>query len=263
VSAFVKRHPVVVTIPVLFIAWWAVARFGLVGPSLLASPSEVLAVIARAFHPGPANEAVFHHAAGSFGRALAGWSLSIALGLVIGLLLGLSPAAYRAFEPVLEFCRAIPPVMAFPPLLVAFSFGAPAYVWAIAVGCLPIAVLTIARGVQSLDRARRELLVVHEVPRGVRLVASAVEILPSTFLAARVIFSYSIVVALVTEMIFSPRSGFALGSLAKDAEISFDTPTFYACVVVVAVYGYVINALLRRIEWWLGGNESKKSPLGS
>lgn len=252
----IRRHPVVVTVPVLLITWWATAHFSLVGRSLLASPREVLAVLARALHPGPSNEALFHHAAESFGRALTGWLLSLALGLVVGLLLGLSSTAYRACEPVLEFCRAIPPVMVFPPLLVAFSFGPPAYVWAIGMGCLPIAILTIARGVQSLDRARRELLVVHDAPRGVRLVTSAIEILPSTFLAARVVFSYSIVVALVTEMIFTPRSGFALGSLAKDAEISFDTPTFYACAVVVAAYGYLVNALLRRVEGWLSGRKS-------
>jgi sulfonate transport system permease protein len=255
----VKRFPVVVTIPLLLLVWWTLARYELVGKSLLASPGEVLAVLGRAFHPDGANEALFHHARDSLLRALAGWSVSLAFGLLIGLFLGFNPIAHRAVEPVLEFCRSIPPVMAFPPLLVAFSFGEPAYVWAIAVGCLPIAVLTIARGVQSLDRTRGDLLAVHQVARPVRVAATAVEILPSTFLAARVIFSFSIIIALVTEMVFSPRSGFALGALAKDAEVSFDTPTFYACVVVLATYGYSVNALLRRIEWWLSGQKTRQA----
>jgi ABC-type nitrate/sulfonate/bicarbonate transport system permease component len=86
-----------------------------------------------------------------------------------------------------------------------------------------------------------------------------VEILPSVFLAARVIFSFSIIVAIVTEMVFSPRSGFALGSLAKDSEISFDTPTFYACAVILGAYGYVVNSLLRRIESWLGGVRTRQT----
>ena len=254
-----RRNPVAVTIPALILAWWALSHFGLIGPSLLASPHEVLAVIVRAFHPVASNEAGFHHAKDSLLRALTGWSVSLSLGVAIGLMLGLNSIACRAVEPILEFCRSIPPVMAFPPLLVAFSFGEAAYIWAIAVGCLPITVLTVARGVQSLNHGRQELLAVHKVARSVQLLASVVEILPSVFLAARVIFSFSIIVAIVTEMVFSPRSGFALGSLAKDSEISFDTPTFYACAVILGAYGYVVNSLLRRIESWLGGVRTRQT----
>jgi len=149
--------------------------------------------------------------------------------------------------------------MAFPLLLIAFNFGTPAYIWAIAFGCLPIVILTVARGVQSLDHTRQELLVLHQVAKPIRLLASVVEILPSTFLAARVTFSFSLIVALVTEMVFTPRSGLGLGSLAKDSEISFDTPTFYACVLVLGIFGYGVNVLLRHAEWWLSGENTRQT----
>jgi ABC-type nitrate/sulfonate/bicarbonate transport system permease component len=43
------------------------------------------------------------------------------------------------------------------------------------------------------------------------------EIAPSAFLGARITFSMSLVIAVVSEMIFTPRSGLAIGSLAKRA----------------------------------------------
>jgi ABC-type nitrate/sulfonate/bicarbonate transport system permease component len=114
-------------------------------------------------------------------------------------------------------------------------------------------VLTVARGIQSLDHTRLELLSIHGASPLLKAFASVVEILPATFLGARLTFSVSLIVAVVTEMVFSPRSGSALGALAKDAQISFDTPTFYACIIVLGVYGYAVNAFLRRVEWWLAG----------
>ena len=231
-----KRYPILVSIPVLLVIWFATTRLGWIGKSLLADPVEVLRVFGTALRPQGPTDDVFHHAADTIVRALTGWAIALAIGLAVGLALGLNNVAYRAAEPVLEFVRSVPPIMAFPPLLVAFSFGPPAYFWTIAVGCAPIMVLSVARGIQQLDPLRIELLHVHDVARPVRLLASLVEILPSAFLGARVTFSMSLIIAIVTEMVFSPRSGFALGSLAKDSEISFATATFYACVVVLGLY---------------------------
>ena len=175
------------------------------------------------------------------------------LGLVFGLLIGSRPMAYTATEPLLEFLRAVPPILAFPLFLVAFSFGGPAYVWTIVFGCLPVVILTIARSTLTIDRTRLEILAVHQVSKSVRLFAGIMEILPAFFLSARIAFSMSLVIAVVSEMVFSPRSGLALGSLAKDAEISFDTATFYGCIMVIGIYGYIGNTSMRHIEQWLRG----------
>jgi ABC-type nitrate/sulfonate/bicarbonate transport system permease component len=251
-----RTFPVLLSVALAFVVWFVVARLGWVGKSLLASPGEVAGVLARALRPANSGQAVFTHAAHTVGRALAGWAIALTGGGVIGLLLGWSSRVYRATEPLFEFARAIPPIMAFPLFLVAFDFGAPAFVWTIALGCLPIMVLAVARGVQGLDPARQELLAVHDVSRGLRTAASIVEILPALFLGARLTFSISLIVAVVTEMVFSPRSGFALGALAKDSQISFDTPTFFACILVLGTYGYAVNAVMRHLEWRLSGEST-------
>ncbi|MGA3119935.1 MAG: ABC transporter permease subunit [Polyangiaceae bacterium] len=252
-SLWVRRAPVLVSIPLLVLLWALAADQGWVGKSLLAGPQEVVGVFGRALHPSTNAEAIFEHALHSLGRALVGWSISLAGGGALGLLLGFSPLIYRATEPLFEFARAIPPIMGFPLFLVAFNFGAPAYIWTIAAGCLPIMVLAVARGIHGLDRTRRELLAAHDVSPVIRALASAVEIMPSTFFGARLTFSISLIIGIVTEMVFSPRSGFGLGALAKDSQISFDTPTFFACIVILGAYGYTMNVLMRHVEQRLSG----------
>lgn len=233
----------------LLAVWFALARLGWVGPTLLADPLEVLGVL---LHDGGPGGGLFSHALGTLGRALAGWLLALALGVSGGLLVGWRSALGWGVEPVVELARAVPPIMVFPVLLVAFDFGGPAYVGTIAFGCAPVAMLAVARGVRRTSPERLELLRVFGVGPGVRAMASVMEVLPSAFLAARITLSLSLVIAVVTEMVFTPRSGRALGALAREAEISFDTPVFYATLVLVGLFGFGANALLRAVEARLG-----------
>jgi ABC-type nitrate/sulfonate/bicarbonate transport system permease component len=251
----IKRFPGLLSVPIMLLVWAVIVHFGWIGKSLLAGPDEVFGVLARAFHPVTSGADIYRHAAETILRATVGWAISLVLGGGLGLILGLNTFLYRAVESLFEFARAIPPIMAFPLLLVIFNFGTPAYVWTIAVGSIPIMVLTVARGIHSLDHTRLELLSVHGVSARLRLFASIVEILPAVFLGARLTFSISLIVAVVTEMVFSPRSGYGLGSLAKDSQISFDTATFYACIFILGFYGYVVNAAMRYAEHWLNGQE--------
>ncbi|MCS5694345.1 ABC transporter permease subunit [Cyanobium sp. FGCU-6] len=174
-------------------------------------------------------------------------------GLVLGALLGMSSLTYRSSEPVLEFVRAVPPIMFFPLFLVAFDFGSPAYVWTIALGCLPVMTLSVSRGIQNLDHSRLELLKTHGVSPLFRGFASVIEILPSALFGARLTLSLSLIISVVTEMVFSPKTGYALGALAKDSQISFETAKFYACIFLLGAFGYLMNALIRQAEWWLSG----------
>jgi len=245
------RHAWLIGLTLLLVIWTLCAELGWIGPTLLASPGEVLAVFARSLGAGD-ETALFSHAAGTIGRALAGWGIAVLAGLLIGAAFGVRTVLYDAAEPLVELARAIPPIMVFPLLLVAFNYGGPSYVWTIVFGCLPVMILTVARGTRRISRAKMELLAVFETTRGVRALAATLEVLPSAVLGARITLSIALVVSVVTEMVFTPRSGLALGALAKEAEISFNTPLFYAALVLLGTFGYVANIALRAVEVRLG-----------
>lgn len=250
---YLRRHPILISIPLVILLWIMVTNFGFIGQTLVAKPGEVGEVLLNATKSNAAlGEKVFLHASETIKRAISGWSISVGFGMFLGILLGTILVLYKGSEPIIEFFRSIPPILAFPVFLVAFNYGEAAYIWTIVFGCLPIMILTVARGTQSIPRGKIEILKVHNAIRLVKIFATSMEILPSCFLGARLALSLSIVIAVVTEMVFTPRSGIALGSLAKDAEISFNTPLFYASVVVIGIFGYLANVIMRKLELRLG-----------
>lgn len=248
-----RIHPAAVGLGLLAVAWVIVTHFGLVGRTIVAGPGEVLATLHRALDPdSSAGRQLFLHAGATFSRALQGWTIALAAGLALGLFVGSRLPLALASEPVLELARAVPPVMVFPAFLIAFNYGPAGYVGTIVFGCLPTMILTVAQGKRSVSRAKLELLEVFAAGRGTRLLVTVMELSPSCILGARITLAMALIISVVTEMVFAPRSGVALGALAKEAEISFDTPLFYAALLVVGGFGYTANVLLRRLERWVG-----------
>jgi ABC-type nitrate/sulfonate/bicarbonate transport system permease component len=257
--SILRRRQGLVAGLLLLIVWHLVSKFGFIGSTLLATPSEVWAVLIRSLLGRTKHGAnVFHHAYWTAERALIGCAISVLIGSVIGGLLGGVRVLYRTFEPIVEFARAIPPVMAFPLLLVAFNFGEPAYIWTIVYGGAPVVIITVAQGVHAIPRPRLEMLKINEVSRGVWALVMFMEILPACVLGARLAFSFSLIIAVVTEMVFTPRNGYGLGSVAKDAEIAFETPEFYCLVIVVGILGYVANVVIKELERTMAGNSRRE-----
>lgn len=233
--------------------WEACARTGWAGRTLLASPEEVLSALWRSLDPSaPVARRVFVHAGATLGRALGGWLLALAFGVVGGVAVGALRRRLLGTDALVEFARAIPPILVFPLLLVAFDYGDGAYVSTIAFGACPVVVTTVARAVERISRDKLDVLRVFDVGPAVRAAAAVMEVIPGCILGARLALSLSIVVSVVTEMVFTPRSGVALGSMAKDAQMSFDTPTLYAAIVVIGAAGFAADRCLRAVERRLG-----------
>jgi len=112
--------------------------------------------------------------------------------------------------------------------------------------------LTVAKGTRTISKDKINLLKIYNISRLTKFFIYFMEILPSIFLGARVSLSISIVIAVVSEMVFTPKSGFAIGALARDAEINFNTPLFYTSVLTIGIIGYIINVVLRSIEQKFG-----------
>lgn len=236
--------------------WEACTRRGQVGRTLLASPEEVLAALWASLDPvTPVARRVFVHAGATLGRALGGWLLALGFGVAGGAVVGALRRWLLGTDALVEFARAIPPILVFPLFLVAFDYGDGAYVSTVAFGACPVVVTTVARAVEGISRERLDVLRVFDVGPMVRAGAAVMEVLPGCALGARLALSLSLVVAVVTEMVFTPRSGVALGAMAKDAQMSFDTPVLYAAIAVIGATGFMADRALRALERRLGGGE--------
>ena len=244
---------VFIGVGILAVVWIAASATGVVSKTLLASPWDVYTAIQNGFAADATPAQQIHvHALHTIYRACSGWLFSLMIAIPLGIALGASAWVYAGAEGAIELIRSIPPILAFPLLLVAFNFGDTAYLATILFGCTPIVILTIARATQAISPARREILRVYRVPRHRVAACYAMELVPGIFLGGRLAMSMALIITVVSEMVFTPRNGLSLGALARDSQIDFNTPAFYACVLFAAIFGLTANMALKYGEHRLG-----------
>ena len=128
-------------------AWetWARTR-----PSFLVPPAST--VLERAWEVWPTSE-FLSTVAPSLERLAVGYTLGAAIGIGLGIVLGAWRGVRRAFEPLTEFLRAIPPIALVPILIVILGLEDGMRIAVIAWGVFfPVLVNTVEGGPCRLTR---------------------------------------------------------------------------------------------------------------
>jgi NitT/TauT family transport system permease protein len=227
----------------LIALWQVVSTLELINPMFLPSPLEVFSKARQLAQQGRFGADV----AATLWRALAGFGIAFCLGAPGGLVLGASDKLFSYFELPIDYCRSIPPVILFPLALLFFGIGEASRIAVVAFGCLPILLVSVAVGVRSGSRQRRDVALFMGASN-VRLFFDVIvpEALPSIFVGARVALSMAIIIAVVTEMLVGAK--FGLGGRVISAQIAYDTPDLYCTIIVVGLAGLAINKLCSVIQ---------------
>ena len=101
----------------LLLVWEAGCRLFAVPPFILPTPSASVGALWAYLGPIAFN-AVF-----TFWVTLLGFAIAVAVGLVLGVLIGASPLAYAALNPLLIGFNSIPKVAIVPILVIWFGIG--------------------------------------------------------------------------------------------------------------------------------------------
>jgi NitT/TauT family transport system permease protein len=237
---------------VLFLLLWeALPRLGVVSDAYLSPPSAVLAAIGQLVD----NNQLWKHVAASLQRSLWGLVLASAAGVVLGLLIGGFKRLAAIVDPVLQLFRQTSAFALFPVFILFLGIGELSKVAIIVWASVWPVLLSTVSGVKQVDR----LLVNSALSMGasqsfiffkVVLPAS----LPSIFTGVRLAGAYSITALVAAEMI-GAHSG--LGFLTLNSQETFQIPTMYAGILMLAVLGLLLNYLLalleRRLLRWRAG----------
>ena len=106
----------------IVLAWYAVRASGLVNPALVPPPHVVAA---RAFDL-LMNQGLLYDVAVSTRRVFIGVMVGIALAIPVGFVIGWFSAARAFADPLVNFCRALPPSALIPLVIVYFGVDEPA-----------------------------------------------------------------------------------------------------------------------------------------
>ncbi len=229
-------------------AWELVARSGLWSPLLFPSLAKIGYELAL-FVSGSEG---LSQAWISLQRALSGFGLAAAAGVLAGMLMGRSRWVAGLLDPLFSGTYAVPKLALFPIFIFVFGIGSLSKIALIFLECLyPIVIITSqgARGVnrvllwsaQNMGASRAEIL------RRVVIPATA----PYIFAGFRVALPVALIVVIITEMVSSADG---LGYVVVYALSSLKTDRMLAVVVVIALLGWLLDralvALRNRAVYW-------------
>jgi len=167
--------------------------------------------------------------------------LAVAIGVIIGFLLGLSRFAYAVFEPIVISLYALPKVALYPLFLFAFGLTVSAQAWfAMFFGVFPIIVFTM-NGTRNVSR------VFLKVGRSLRLSRTQLfrkivfpAILPSMVAGLRLGFGVTFLGVILSQM-FAAKSG--LGFVLVQSVELHDMPRMYGLIALLTLFAFSVNGL--------------------
>jgi NitT/TauT family transport system permease protein len=245
---FLLRRPGLVRLAVvlaLLLLWEVAARFW-IAPMFLSPPSKVVANLGALFETKNVPQALqvtFWELAVAFG-------MSVAIGLVVGLAVGLSGFSRRSFMPIILLLYGTPQVTILPLFILYFGIGPPSKIaFGVSHGIFPI-IVTIVAGVQNI----KPILMTAARSMG----ASRWQIfrwvifphmIPSFFAGMRLGMTGVLLGVLLAELYVSTAG---IGYFTQLFTQNFDPTKLLGLISVLAAMAIVLNEIVRRAEVHFG-----------
>jgi NitT/TauT family transport system permease protein len=224
--------------------WQLLSVKGVLDPLIWSSPSRIWSAFRELASSGSLGSLCLASA-----RLFAvGFAVSVATGLVIGTILGWYAKTRAAVDPWISMLYAMPGLALVPLLVVAFGSDFRTQVivvWTVAV--FPV-IINVSAGVNAIDRrhlevARSFLATNRNVLWGIALPGAV----PFVIAGIQQALSLSLIGVVVAEY-FVGNDG--LGGLILNASSQLRTADAYVGILIFAIAGLILTALLRRCERW-------------
>lgn len=185
----------------------------------------------------------------SIGRMLLGFALGSAWGIAVGVVLGLSRPAREVVTPVVEFLRSIPATAVLPLFIVLLGGGDDMRVVFIAYGVSWFVLINTTAGVASIHATTLDVGRVFRISPlrrllGIILPAAS----PKIVAGLRIANTAALLLAIVSELFLSTNG---VGYQLVQAQSRFQLLDMWVWMLVLALLGLLLNAVLELLERWL------------
>jgi ABC-type nitrate/sulfonate/bicarbonate transport system permease component len=182
---------------------------------------------------------IFEVIAPSAFRLVAGFVLAASVGIALGLVMGMFRQIYNLLEPLTELFRPIPGAAIIPAAILLLGIGDSMKIGVIAFSAVFPVLINTYGGVRAvdpiqIDTARTLGLSRSQIARHVILPAAA----PYIFAGMRISLAVALILVIVTEML---TGGGGLGYFILSSQRVFKVPDTYAGIVVIGLFGYLLN----------------------
>ncbi|MAK56644.1 MAG: ABC transporter permease [Pusillimonas sp.] len=185
----------------------------------------------------------------SLGRMFAGYVWALLFAIPLGLAMGRSRMMYQVFYPLVSLAYPMPKAALMPILMLWFGLGSFSKIFVIAMGVsLPV----LYHSYQGACRVEQKLVWVAQsmgmgpVARLFKVVLPAA--LPEIMIGCRVGVVMALIVMVSSEMIARQEG---VGNLLFTSMDMAQYATVYAAILVLAVLGFVLDAVFERVRRYL------------
>jgi taurine transport system permease protein len=235
-----------VSIALFFFVWWLVTAMGWVKPLFVPSPLTIVEKFVSVWQTGYTGTPFLEHVAISTARVFGAFLLACAIGLPLGLAMGMSPVMRGLFDPPIEFYRPIPPLAYLPLMIIWFGIGETSKILLIFLSVFAPVVLGARSGVKSaaieqIHAAYSFGATRWQVMRHVIMPSAMPEILTSMRIGIG--FGWTTLVA--AEMVAATKG---LGYMVLSASQFLQTPVVIMGIFVIACIAFAFDLLMRFVE---------------
>jgi ABC-type nitrate/sulfonate/bicarbonate transport system permease component len=238
-----KRVFLALLLPVvLLIAWQLASLAGFLSPAYFPAPSRTFDALYRSVVGGT----LWAPLGATALRMIEGWVLACVSGILLGSLIGLSTFARQFLQPSLEFLRPFPASAIIPAAIMLLGLSNEMTLFVIAFGSVWPVLLGTLHGFAEVEPRLKEVAAAMEIPPLTYLIKVAIpSALPDIFTGVRISLAIALILAVVVEM-QAAQPG--LGQNILLAQRMFRSPELYAGIIVLGIFGFLVNRTLNVLE---------------
>jgi sulfonate transport system permease protein len=226
----------------LVVSWELLSRKGFIKPTILPPPSAIWAVFVEMLISGE----LLNHLCVSLWRVIKGFSAGAVLGLVVGVLIGLSPRIERALALITGLLRPIPIIAWVPVLILWMGIDEASKITVIAIGSFWPVLLNVVHGIRNTDKKYVELATIFEKSRWTLLTKVVLpSALPSIFTGIRIGIGIAWMSVVGAELI-AASSG--VGYMIMYARELSQADVMLVGVISIGITGLLIDYVIRTLE---------------
>jgi sulfonate transport system permease protein len=232
----------------LLVAWEVLSSTGMLSPTTVASPSQVVSAATHLWSHG--EPATLRADLGiSLMRALIGLAIGLTVGGLAGTLAGLTRFGEQAFNGPVQILNTIPFLALLPLFIIWFGIGEVSKIAMIALGAGIPVYINLFGAIRNVDQRLIEMARAAGVSRR-RLLTKVVlpGALPGALIGLRLAIAYSILGLVVAEQI-NANSG--IGFMINQAQTFDRIDEMFLGLVIYAILGLAGDQIVRLLERYL------------
>ncbi len=236
----------VTTIAIILFIWWGVTALGVVKPLFLPSPQAIVAKFISVWQNGFTGNSLLEHIWISTARVFGAFAIASAIGIPLGLAMGMSPVIRGIFDPPIEFYRPIPPLAYLPLMIIWFGIGETSKVLLIFLSVFAPVALGARAGVKSATIEQIHAAYSFGATRWqvlLRVILPAA--MPEILTAMRIGIGFGWTTLVAAEMVAATKG---IGYMVLSASQFLQTPTVIMGIIIIAAIAYAFDMLMRYFE---------------